>query len=239
MALEDLLEAFETARTQRFVHTTQKRAQMRSIAQDIAAYKGKPLYTKDIRALDDIALALKRRQDTELSDIINDIDAARSYYRPQRPLTAYQLISTNYAQYDTRIQEVHHFLSTNDTCYDDLALTKDWLQTNSYLQNKRNTNDVFDRVARDLEECLETRMRTYRPKRAQSTLSTSRKLCYECTQPSRARTHTRTPQSRTSREHTSWYERATTAATRLAVGVSAVLVTLAALPTAWYAPLYQ
>ena len=163
MSLEDLLEQLERTRTQRFVSRSTITAQLESLAQQLEVYAGSALRTDAIRKLDAFSLALKKQRRSELSDVIQSVDAVREPYRPQQETVAYSLISTNFARYDVRIQEVNQFLDDNYTSYDDLALTKDWLQNNAYLKRKRKTNAAFDHKARLLEKRLEKRMHAYAP----------------------------------------------------------------------------
>ncbi len=220
MTIDDLITQLEHTRTQRFVKREDVYAQLDTTAQELNAYAGQPLTAANIERLDDLALSLKRQRRSELSDVIEHIDAVRAPYRPQQATVAYDLISTNFARYDTRIQEIHSFLDDNQTSFDDLALTKDWLENNSYLKNKRKTNKEFDEKAATLVERLNKRMNQYSAPKA--------KVKTSITQSSAI-----VPPRR------SWYERAKTVAAKATVGVSAALLTLSTLPTSWYAPFYQ
>lgn len=214
MTLDDTIARIEDIRTQRFVARTDIYAQLQEATQELAAYTHQPLTTSTITRLDELSLAFKRTRRSELSDVIKDLDAVRQPYRPQQPTVCYHLISTNFAQYDTRIQEINAVLDEQETSYDDLALTKDWLETNTYLKRKRARDQEFDARARALEKRLDERMSTYAP-----------------SQPSRPQT--------TKPEKKTWYTRAQHTLAKATVGVSAALLTLSTLPTAWYAPFYQ
>lgn len=217
MNLEHILEAVTHARHTRGISWERRIERMNTSLSDLETYQGERLTHRQLAYLDSAAIMLKRERRDDLSGLIERIDAVREPYRPSQPLATYDLISTNNATYGTRMERIETFLDTNATSYDDLALTKDWLETNSYLKRKRAHNPKFDARVSQLEKRLKWRMNP--------DISQNEEKHYSV--PDFERLPNPPEPGYVSRIMTT-----------VVASTSAALIALSALPTVWFAPLY-
>ncbi len=156
MTIDTLVEELTHISRQRFVAKQDMHDQLRERVYRIGEYD---MTANALSGLDALALTLKRQRREDITDIIAPIDAARSPYREQGEHHLFGIMSTNNAQYATRFERIHNLLDTQQSfAYDDLALARDWLQTNPYVKRKRKTNEEFDQAAQELEEDLARRI---------------------------------------------------------------------------------